>query len=224
MFCCWLNFGLVQNSYRQVKLKCGLPSWEFFLLSPALCIALCPPTPIRVNPFTPESDQCLISPAASQEIWHHTVWRTWLFIAYSDDRWLYYKFLLPHSYFSSLKGWENVLFKLRSERVIHQALLCILLNIWGTGIVHNSLWGSIILVWIKWQVFRACNLLGHLKHYVGLIFFSVVAQLLKSDAWNHACISKQLQQCITIQAWALTLQPLKDQAEVHISGKWHSHQ
>ena len=33
------------------------------------------------NPFTPESDQCQNSPAASQEIWHHTVWRTWLFIA-----------------------------------------------------------------------------------------------------------------------------------------------
>ena len=36
------------------------------------------------NPFTPESDQCQNSPAESQEIWHHTVWRTWLFIAYSD--------------------------------------------------------------------------------------------------------------------------------------------
>ena len=38
-----------------------------------------------VNPFTPESDQCRNSPAASQEIWHHTVWRIWLFIAYSDE-------------------------------------------------------------------------------------------------------------------------------------------
>ena len=43
-----------------------------------------------LNPFTPESDQCQNSPAASQEIWHHTVWRTWLFIAYSDEKWLYY--------------------------------------------------------------------------------------------------------------------------------------
>ena len=40
------------------------------------------------NPFTPESDQCQISPAASPEILHHTVRRTWLFIAYSDERWL----------------------------------------------------------------------------------------------------------------------------------------
>ena len=69
------------------------------------------------NPFTPESDQCQNSPAASQEIWHHTVWRTWPFIAYSDEKWLYYKFLLHHSYNRFLKGWENTLFELRSERV-----------------------------------------------------------------------------------------------------------
>ena len=31
--------------------------------------------------ITPKSDQCQISPAASAEIFHHTVWRTWLFIA-----------------------------------------------------------------------------------------------------------------------------------------------
>ena len=38
------------------------------------------------NPFTPESDQCQISPAASPETLHHTLRRTWLFIAYSDER------------------------------------------------------------------------------------------------------------------------------------------
>ena len=43
---------------------------------------------LRFNPFTPESDQCQISPAASPEILHHTVRRTWLFIAYSDEKWL----------------------------------------------------------------------------------------------------------------------------------------
>ena len=32
----------------------------------------------------PKVIKCQISPAASPEIWHHTVWRTWLFIAYSD--------------------------------------------------------------------------------------------------------------------------------------------
>ena len=39
-----------------------------------------------INPFTPKSDQYQISPAASPEILHHTVWITWLFIAYSNER------------------------------------------------------------------------------------------------------------------------------------------
>ena len=42
------------------------------------------------NPFTPKNDRCQISPAASPEILHHTVWRTWLFITYSDQRWFDY--------------------------------------------------------------------------------------------------------------------------------------
>ena len=43
-----------------------------------------------VYPFTPKSDQFQISPAASPEILHHTVWRTWVFKAYLDERRLYY--------------------------------------------------------------------------------------------------------------------------------------
>ena len=31
---------------------------------------------ISINPFTPESDQCQISPAASASILHRIVWRT----------------------------------------------------------------------------------------------------------------------------------------------------
>ena len=49
---------------------------------------------IMLNPFTPESDQFQISPAASPEILHHTVRRTWLFIAYSDSHYLTYAFSL----------------------------------------------------------------------------------------------------------------------------------
>ena len=52
------------------------------------------------NPFTPKSDQCQISSAASPVILHRTVWGIWLFIAYSDERWLYYQFSLPHQYIS----------------------------------------------------------------------------------------------------------------------------
>ena len=77
----------------------------------------------RVTPFTPKGDQCQISPAASTGILHHTVWRTWLFIAYEVDKWLYYQFSLHHSYVSLLKGWENVLLELGSERVKVGALL-----------------------------------------------------------------------------------------------------
>ena len=71
----------------------------------------------RMNPFTPKSDQCQISPAASPEILHHTVWRTWLFTAYSDERWLHYQFSLPHPYISLQEGWENALFEPGSARV-----------------------------------------------------------------------------------------------------------
>ena len=70
------------------------------------------------NPSTPESDQCQISPTASPEILHHAVWRTWLFITYSDERWLYCKVSLPHLYNFSLKSWENVLVNISS---LHQA-------------------------------------------------------------------------------------------------------
>ena len=41
-----------------------------------------------------------ISPALSPETSRHIVWRTWLFITCSDERWLYYKFTLPHLYIS----------------------------------------------------------------------------------------------------------------------------
>ena len=67
-----------------------------------------------------KSGQFQISPAASPEILHHTLWRTWLFIAYSDERWLYYQFSLPHLYILSLEGWEKIHFELGSERVNNQ--------------------------------------------------------------------------------------------------------
>ena len=68
-----------------------------------------------VSPFTPKSDQRQISPVASAETLQHAVW-TWLFIASSDERGLYYQFSLPRLYIFSLKCWEDVLFALRSAR------------------------------------------------------------------------------------------------------------
>ena len=70
-----------------------------------------------VYPVTPKSDQVQISPAAFPVILHHTVWRTWLFIAYSDWKMIILPILTTPLIYFSLKGWENVLFELGSERV-----------------------------------------------------------------------------------------------------------
>ena len=51
---------------------------------------------INGNPFTPKSDQFQISPTALPETLPHTGWWTWLFIANSDKRLLYYQFSLSH--------------------------------------------------------------------------------------------------------------------------------
>ena len=65
-------------------------------------------------------DQFQTSLAASPGIVHHTVRRTWLFMAYSDEMWLYYQFsLAQHHLYVLLKGWENVLLELGGERVKH---------------------------------------------------------------------------------------------------------
>ena len=70
-----------------------------------------------LNPFTPKSDQVQISPVASPVILHHTVWRTWLFIAYSDWKMIPVPVLTTSLIHFSWKGWENVLFELGIERV-----------------------------------------------------------------------------------------------------------
>ena len=81
--------------------------------------------------YTPKSDQFQITAlAASPGILHHTVWRTWLIVAYSDANmiimiYLAYTFLLKKlgkcTFWTwgvkGLKSWENVPFQLGSERV-----------------------------------------------------------------------------------------------------------
>ena len=64
------------------------------------------------SPTLLKSDQYQISPAASPEIYHQTVRKICLFMAYSDDRWSYYQFSLLHPYIFSLEVRENVLFEL----------------------------------------------------------------------------------------------------------------
>ena len=65
------------------------------------------------KPFTPKSDQVRIFPTASPEISHHTVSR----IAYSDWKIIIVPILSTPRIHFSLKGCENVLFELGSERV-----------------------------------------------------------------------------------------------------------
>ena len=91
--------------------------FSFPSVSSPLSLSLKSPTQSNLNPLTPKSDQYQISPAASPEILPRTVWRTWLFIAYSDARWLYYQLSLPSVIKFSLQGWENAVFELGSERV-----------------------------------------------------------------------------------------------------------
>ena len=64
----------------------------------------------KVSVNEQKSAQFQTSPAASPVILHHTVRRTWLFIAYSDERWLLLPILTISLIHFSLKGWENVLF------------------------------------------------------------------------------------------------------------------
>ena len=61
---------------------------------------------VTVNPITPTSDQCQMSPAALPELLHHTVWRSWLSVAY------YRKMKYDYTTKSRHLPWENVLFEL----------------------------------------------------------------------------------------------------------------
>ena len=108
------------------------------------------------NPFTPKSDQCQISPLALwPKILHHTVWRTWLFIAFSDEWWLYYQFSLPHSYVSLEKvgrmyflnlgvtGYDNSLVALRWRVEIFMTMLPWSGFRWASRSLSNALRSNI---------------------------------------------------------------------------------
>ena len=99
----------------------------------------------RFFPFTPKSDQVQISPAAFPVILHHTVWRTWLFITYSDWKMIIILLILitPLIYFF-LKGWENVLFELGSGRVQQLVLF--------SAAMTSTLSLSILFLFSRWRL------------------------------------------------------------------------
>ena len=79
----WFGTWFIHRGHRVVFVwRVGLD-----MLQRSLCSAVV----LLFNPFTPRS-------TSSAKILHHTVWRTWLFIAYSNERLIYYQFSLPHLY------------------------------------------------------------------------------------------------------------------------------
>ena len=82
--------------------------WSHLLLVDCSSMTLVESKTSVLNPVNPKSDQHQNSPAASPEIKHHTVRRTWL--CNTLLRW-------KMTNTTSIKGQENVFFELRSERV-----------------------------------------------------------------------------------------------------------
>ena len=155
------------------------------------------------NPFTAKSDQYQISSATSPEIQQHTVWITWFFIAYSDERWLYHKHYSHYLTYAFLfKGWENVLFwnYCRSERANNHAdIVPPTGNLWelvkfeGVSTLWLSLWtsekhglGSWISFWL-W--------LGFLLVLGTSGVFHIFATRMEgvNIAWRHACLCWDLE-------------------------------
>ena len=105
-----------------------------------------------VYPFITKSYQCQISPATSAGILHHTVWRTWLFIAYLE-RWLCYLFSLPHLYISlrwsiecDCSTWEWKGFKNREAVAMARIIGCCVGFVFSVGFsctCWSSLWLSL---------------------------------------------------------------------------------
>ena len=88
------------------------------------------PRVLEVSQGTFTLDQFQISPAALPEILHHTVGRTWILIAYSDESWLYCQFSLRTCTFLLGRSPGHVP-KFRPRRVVagtisltHPTLIC----------------------------------------------------------------------------------------------------
>ena len=107
-----LNCATEQNNLYALKTACF-----WYVVVYCLCFDFNYFDLFRYITFTPKSDQVQISPVASPVILHHTVWRTWLFIAYSDWKMILVPVLTTSLIHFSWKGWENVLFELGIERV-----------------------------------------------------------------------------------------------------------
>ena len=91
--------------------------------------------------FTHNSDQMYqISPSASPEILHHTKWRTWLFIAYSDENHNTYVYQFSVSIFNMflLNSFAPKLKKYILPTFYRENVFYVVVNIGSTIICHLS--------------------------------------------------------------------------------------
>ena len=151
----------------------------------------------NINPFTPESDQCQISPPAPPEILHHTVRRTWLFIAYSDERRLQYNFSLPYLCIFSLGGWENVLFELRSERVKTSSCVTHLYTVYYAGHCMDTYCCTLPKDTISWE--DGTFLLQTQDHVINGVARGVDCPQRSTICWQHVPIIQ-----VAVVSWAAT--------------------
>ena len=105
---------------------------------------------LSVSFYTPKTDQFQISPAALPEISHHTVWRTWLFIAYPDEGWLYYQFSLPHLYISLYEVGRMYSFELGRECwPFHSQEWSISMSL----LLHHTMWRTWLFIgYSNWKI------------------------------------------------------------------------
>ena len=92
---CWLWWPSSESKVgllRVASSNSNTPFCSCLKCSQACALTHSPPRAVDLN-----------FPVASPEILYHTIWRTWLFITYWDERWLYYRFSVPHSYISHWK-------------------------------------------------------------------------------------------------------------------------
>ena len=84
----------MNNSVGQLKLRSRMCQSFWSLMSQTMWLEACEAAWLQTDSQDKhtKSDQFQISPAASPEILHPTVWRMGPFIAYSDERWIYYQY------------------------------------------------------------------------------------------------------------------------------------
>ena len=129
------------------------------------------------NTFIPKSGQCQISLAASPEILHHTVWRSWLFIAYSAEKWLILPILTTSLIHFHLKVGRMYFLSSRVKVIQPRAFLYTVSHCCSSVLLYLSQQTVLALV-MGGTIVAMMKYVGHqvrdyLDDYSKVIFFSV---------------------------------------------------